>query len=146
MSVAYEYRPNVVIADSSNDTRDLLKYWLEAKGCRVLEAVNGEEVVELIRDERPDLLLMSLILPLLDGLEATRRVREHSKEHVFPIVCMSTYPTKEAESSALAAGCSSFIAKPFDFNFLNNLLSSLPQRETNDAKIAMAAKTAAICH
>ena len=125
MSVAYEYRPNVVIADSSKDTRDLLKCWLEAKGCRVVEAVNGEEVVELIRDERPDLLLMSLILPVLDGWEAARRVREQSQEHVFPIVCMSTYPTKEAESSALAAGCSSFIAKPLDFNFLSNLLIGL---------------------
>ena len=126
MQIADTYRPSVMIADGSKDTRDLLKYWLESKGCRVLEAVNGEEVVELSRDERIDLLLMSITLPLLDGLEATRRVRKRSRQDVFPIVCVSTYPTKEAESSALAAGCSSFIAQPFDFNFLNNLLSRLP--------------------
>jgi CheY-like chemotaxis protein len=117
--------PTVIIADYSKDTRDVLKCWLEMKGCRVVEASNGRQAVELTRGECPDLILMSMRMPVLGGLDATRRIREPGNGCFFPIVAMSTYPTSEAQESAMAAGCASFIAQPIDFDALGNLLNSL---------------------
>lgn len=117
--------PTVLVADSNEDTRFMLKYWLEAEGYGVVEAGNGQEAVELTRGRCPDLLLMSERMPVLDGLEAARRIRRQHKECVFPIVAMSTYPSEGAQAAALAAGCDSFVAEPIDFDLLGNLLSHL---------------------
>ena len=117
--------PTVMVAVSYEDTRFLLKHWLEAEGYAVVEAENGQEAVELTRRQCPDLILMSERMPVLDGLEAARRIRRRNKECVFPIVAMSTYPTKEAQGAALAAGCDSFVAEPIDFDLVGNLLSHL---------------------
>lgn len=117
--------PTVMVANYSGDTRELLRFRLESQGCRVVEAVNGHEAVELTRDRCPDLILMALRMPIRDGMDATRCIREHIKECKVPIVAMSTYPTSEEQASALAAGCSSFIAQPFDFAKLDDLLANL---------------------
>ena len=117
--------PTVLVADSYADTRFLLKHWLEAEGYGVVEAGNGQEAVELTRGRCPDLLLMSERMPVLDGLEAVRRIRRRDKECGCPIVAMSTYPSEEARAAALAAGCDSFVAEPFDFDLLGSLLSHL---------------------
>jgi len=123
---------SVVIADECQDTRELLRTWLEGEGCWVIEASNGEEALELIQVKCPDMILMATRLPGLDGLEATRRIRKNGRQCGFPIVCMSTYPTQEAEASALAAGCSSFIAKPLDFTILATLVRRLRSEELRD--------------
>ena len=115
----------VMVADGYGDTRFMLKYWLEAEGYGVVEAENGQEAVELTRCRCPDLLLMSERMPVLDGLEAVRRIRRQGKEWGCPIVAMSTYPSEEAQAAALAAGCDSFVAEPIDFDFLSELLSHL---------------------
>lgn len=132
--------PTVMVADYSEDTRDVLKYWLEMRGCRVVEATNGRQAFELTMRECPDLILMAMRMPLLGGLGATRRIRERVHTCVFPIVAMSTYPTKEAQAFALAAGCASFIAQPIDFDVLNTVLGSLLpesiQKQTTDAECA----------
>jgi CheY-like chemotaxis protein len=114
-----------MVADSYEDTRFMLKYWLEAEGYGVVEAGNGQEAVELTRGRCPDLLLMSERMPVLDGLEAARRIRRQGKGCACPIVAMSSYPTKEAQAAAFAAGCDSFVAEPIDFDLLGNLLSHL---------------------
>jgi CheY-like chemotaxis protein len=95
------------------------------KRCRVVEATNGQEAVDLALGECPDMILMDLLMPVLDGIDATRRIREHISECDIHIVAMSTYPTDEARANALAAGCSSFIAQPIDFDQLSDLLSHL---------------------
>ncbi len=118
-------RPRVMIADHSKDMRDLLKYWLEQKGCRVVEAANGDEAVELTRNECPDMILMSLRMPGRNGLDATRCIREHVGECDVPIVALSSYPTTDERTSALAAGCTWFIAQPIDFDSLDNIISRL---------------------
>ncbi|MDT7543519.1 MAG: two-component system, cell cycle response regulator DivK [Acidobacteriota bacterium] len=117
--------PSVMIADDSEDIRGLLRYWLEMKRCRVVEATNGQEAVDLARGECPDLILMDLLMPVLDGMDATRRIREHISECDVHIVVMSTCLTEEARAKALAAGCNSFLAQPIDFDQLSDLLSSL---------------------
>ena len=121
-------QPTVMVADNYEDTRSLLKFWLEARGCRVVEAANGQEAFELTGGACPDLLLMSLRMPVLDGFDATRRIRAHGQECVFPIVAMSTHPTVSERASAIAAGCNAFIAEPIDFDSLSGLLSHLLPR------------------
>lgn len=118
-------RPTVMVAEHSEDKREMLKFWLKVEGCRVVVAVNGQEAVELTRCGCPDLILMSLRMPVRDGLDATRCIREHVGECDVPIVAMSAYPTQEVQASALAAGCSSCIAQPIDLSLLGNLLKCL---------------------
>ncbi len=117
--------PSVMIAEASTDTRELLRYWLATKRCRVVEAMNGQEAVAMTRDDCPDLILMHLNMPVLDGLAAARCIREGIGGRDVPIVCMSTYPTKEVKATALAAGCSWFISQPIDFIRLGELLETL---------------------
>ena len=117
--------PSVMIAESSADTRELLRYWLEMKRCRVIEAMNGQEAIAMTLDDCPDLILMGLNMPVLDGLAAARRIRADAGDCHIPIVCMSTYPTKEARATALAAGCNQFISQPIDFEQLSEVLETL---------------------
>ncbi|MDT4953954.1 MAG: two-component system, cell cycle response regulator DivK [Acidobacteriota bacterium] len=117
--------PSVLVADDSKDTREILRRWLEMKRYRVVEAMNGQEVLDLTRGECPDLILMSMRMSVLDGLAAARCIRRDAGECDVPIVAMSTYPTKEEQAIALAAGCNWFIAQPIDFDHLSELLKSL---------------------
>jgi CheY-like chemotaxis protein len=114
-----------MVAEASADTRRLLRYWLESKNCRVVEAMNGQEAVIMTRNNCPDLILMGMNLPVLDGLAAARRIREDAGDGGVPIVGMSTYPTEEAQVTALAAGCNQFIAQPIDFDQLSAMLETL---------------------
>jgi two-component system CheB/CheR fusion protein len=125
MHASTPYRPRVMIADNSKDIRALLKFWLEQKGCRVVEAVDGDEAIKLARDDCPDLILMSLRMPVRSGLDATRCIREHIGECDVPIVALSAYPTTDEHTAALAAGCTWFIAKPIDFDRLDHLFNHL---------------------
>jgi CheY-like chemotaxis protein len=117
--------PSVMIAEAAADTRELLRYWLETKRCRVIEVVNGQEAVAMTHADRPDLILMGINMQVLDGLDAARRIRADAVLCGVPIVCMSTYPTKEAQATALAAGCNWFMAQPIDFDQLNKVLETL---------------------
>ena len=118
-------QPTVMIAANYEDTRFMLRFWLEAEGCRVVEAVNGQEAIDWTLGVCPDLILMSLRMPVRDGLDATRCIREHVGERGVPIVAMSTYPTVNERASALAAGCDAFIAEPIDFHSLGDLFRQL---------------------
>ena len=118
-------RPTVMVAHNHEDTRSLLRFWLESEGYDVVEAADGQEAVELTRVQCPDLLLMSERMPKLGGLEATRRIRQQGEECVFKILVLSSYPTPEAHAAAVNAGCDSFIPQPVDFALLGELLGRL---------------------
>lgn len=118
-------RPTVMVAHNDEDTRHLLRFWLEAEGYSVVEAADGQAAVELTRGHCPDLILMSERMPNLGGLDAARHIRRHSEECVFPIVALSSYPTAEARAAAVNAGCDSFVPQPVDFDFLGELLGRL---------------------
>jgi CheY-like chemotaxis protein len=117
--------PTVMVADNHEDTRHLLRFWLEAEGYRVVEAADGREAFELTEGECPDLIIMSTRMPVLDGLEAARLIRERGEERVFPIVAMSTHPTTREHALALAAGCDEFVAMPTPLRSLSKLVGRL---------------------
>jgi len=115
----------VMVAHYDQDTRSLLRVWLEAEGYGVVEAADGREAVELSCGACPDLILMSLRMPRLGGLEAAQHIRRDLKGCAFPIVALSAYPTPETQAEAVEAGCDSFVPQPIDFDFLGDLLSRL---------------------
>ncbi len=117
--------PVVLVVEDFEDNRFMMRRLLEMSGYRVLEAVNGEEAVELAQSERPQLILMDLSLPQLDGLAATRRIRQYAELRDVPIVAVSAHDTADFHADALAAGCNDYVTKPIDFDQLEALLSRL---------------------
>ena len=115
----------VLVVEDFEDNRFMMRRLLEMSGYRVVEAVNGQEAVEAARRERPDLILMDLSLPKLDGLAATRRIRQHDGLGQTPIVAVSAHDTADFHAEALAAGCNEYVTKPIDFDQLVKLLGRL---------------------
>ena len=121
----------ILVVEDFEETRSAIKLLLELRGYRVLEAVNGHEAVEIARRERPDLVLMDLSLPLLDGFAATRSIREETQLRDVPIVAVTAHATPDYRVKAFAAGCDEFVTKPIDFDKLGNLLSRLLRKASS---------------
>jgi CheY-like chemotaxis protein len=113
----------VLVVEDSADVRMMMRILLEMEGYRVVEAEDGLRAVELAIAERPALIMMDLHLPLLDGLGATGRIREHLRD--VRVVALSGYETPEHRMAALAAGCTDYLVKPLDFKQLDRILAGL---------------------
>ena len=118
-------RPTVLVVEDFEDNRFMMKRLLEMSGYRVVEAVNGNQAVESAATERPDIILMDLSLPQLDGLAATRRIRAQENARKVPIVAVSAHDSADFHAEALAAGCNEYVTKPIDFDQLVQLLDRL---------------------
>ena len=125
MSKNGETDKTVLVVEDFEDNRFMMRKLLEMSGYHVVEAENGQQAVEVARRTQPDLILMDLSLPLLDGLAATRRIREQSPLQKIPIVAVSAHDTADFHADALAAGCNEYVTKPIDFDDLEALLSRL---------------------
>ena len=114
--------PLVLVVEDFEDTRVLMRRFLEMGGCRVVEAADGREALERARSERPQLILMDLNMPVLDGFTAALRIRERDETRNVPIVAITAYDTAEFRAAARAVGCTGYIAKPLDFGELMTLV------------------------
>lgn len=103
----------LLIVDDSRENRDYLVQLLE-KDFRVLVAEDGKRAVEMTREQHPDLVLMDLSLPIVDGWEATRAIKGDATCGSIPIIAVSAHATAQDRADAQAAGCSEFLAKPVD--------------------------------
>ena len=118
--------PTVVVAEDSRDTREMLRRALEVKGYRVLEAENGRVAVQLARTYKPNLILVDLNMPELDGLETIKYVRMmKGAQDQVPIVAMTAFDVFGMEEAALEAGCNEYLIKPFDLEELDKKLRGL---------------------
>ena len=115
----------VLLVEDTEDNRFMMRRLLEMSGYQVVEATNGEEAVKLAQSENPQLILMDLSLPIIDGLAATRAIRKLDGFEEVPIVAVSAHATSDFQAEALAAGCNSYITKPIDFSELEGLLARL---------------------
>lgn len=115
----------VLLVEDTEDNRFMMRRLLELSGYEVAEARNGEEAVRVAGEKRPEMILMDLSLPIIDGLAATRRIRALPGFEKVPIVAVSAHDTADFHAEALAAGCNSYITKPIDFGQLEQLISSL---------------------
>jgi two-component system, cell cycle response regulator DivK len=119
----------VLLVEDTEDNRFMMRRLLEMTGYRVVEAMNGEEAVKLARTEMPQLILMDLSLPVIDGLAATRLIRKIPHFEATPIIAVSAHDTSDFQSEAIQAGCNGYITKPIDFNELEALISELLTRK-----------------
>lgn len=115
----------VVIVEDHDDTREMLAVLYRTWGCRVVEATNGLEAVEVASREHPELILMDGSLPYLDGLGATRRIRKNNLLSDIKIIALNGWGTPSYTAAALAAGCDDCIVKPLDLERLRIDLNDL---------------------
>ncbi|HVF56848.1 MAG TPA: response regulator [Pyrinomonadaceae bacterium] len=115
----------VLVVDDFEDTRRMLRRMLETVSYEVLEAANGQEAVEVAQRTRPDLILMDLNMPVLDGFTATIRLREYETTRDVPVVAVTAHDTAQFRAAARAVGCDDYVIKPLDFDSLLVLLERL---------------------
>ncbi|HJX93892.1 MAG TPA: response regulator [Pyrinomonadaceae bacterium] len=115
----------ILVVDDFDDTRLLLRIWLERRGFRVVEAENGLEAIRRATSETPDLIIMDMEMPRLDGLSATRRIREVPSLSKIPIVAVSAYGADQFRELALATGCDEYVSTPFEPTTLETIIRSL---------------------
>lgn len=113
----------VMVVDDSDDIRQLICMQLRCKGYRVLEAANGKEAVELAERSHPGLILMDLRMPVMDGYEATRRIKALPGFFEVPVVAISASCDLSNSHKALEAGCVACVSKPIDFTSFDDLVS-----------------------
>jgi CheY-like chemotaxis protein len=118
----YIMNKKVLIAEDYRDAREMMKYLLEFYGYDVLEASDGDEAVKNAKQYHPDLILMDLMMPRMDGLTATRLIRENKSLENVPIIALTALGNA-VEEVAIASGCNEVVEKPMDFNRLEPLLS-----------------------
>lgn len=119
----------VLVVEDFEDNRFMMRRLLEMSGYRVIEAEDGEQAIALAASELPDLILMDLSLPVLDGLAATRGIRQNANLRHVPIVAVSAHDTADFHAEALAAGCNEYVTKPIDFDEMEILLQRLLAKE-----------------
>ena len=104
----------ILVVEDNMVNRRLVEFLLRSKGYRVLQATAALEAFEILKTERPDLILMDVQLPGMDGLEATRKLKENPVTRDIPVVAVTSYAMKGDREKALAAGCVGYITKPID--------------------------------
>jgi two-component system, cell cycle response regulator DivK len=103
----------ILIVEDQEDNRSILRDLLSTAGYQLIEAMDGEEGVRLAERERPDLILMDIQLPIVDGYEATRRIKGSAELKSIPIIAVTSYALSGDEAKARAAGCDGYVTKPF---------------------------------
>jgi len=132
--------PRVLVVDDTQDNLVLISLAVQEMNCRVVTAVNGEDALTVALLAEPDLILMDIAMPKLDGIEATRLIRQQGKLQDVPIVILSAFDTDSFRERAIAAGVNGYFTKPVDFERLRHFILKLLSGEPRDD----AAVTAAI--
>ena len=103
----------ILVVEDQEDLRAILRDFLSASGYTVIEAVDGAESVAKAASERPDLVLMDIQLPVLDGYDATRQIKALPGVGTIPIIAVSSFAMKGDEEKARASGCDDYVTKPY---------------------------------
>ena len=103
----------ILIVEDQADNRQIIRDMLGATDYEITEAENGEQALAAIAKQRPDLILMDIQLPIMDGYEATRRIKADPTTKSIPIIAVTSYALSGDEQKARAAGCDDFVSKPY---------------------------------
>jgi CheY-like chemotaxis protein len=120
--------PRILLVEDNEMNRDMLSRRLERKGFTVLVAVDGAEGVAKARGELPDLILMDMNLPILDGWEATRQIKADDLTRTIPVIGLTAHAMAGDREKCLQAGCDQYDTKPVDFtSLLGKIREFLPE-------------------
>jgi CheY-like chemotaxis protein len=122
--------PQILVVEDDEMNRDSLTRLLRRRGYEMLTACDGLEGVMVGQSEMPDLILMDMSLPVLDGWEATRRLKAAPKTQAIPIIALTAHAMAADRDKALAAGCDDYDSKPIDLKRLLPKIEALLRRET----------------
>jgi len=117
--------PTILLVEDNEMNRDMLSRRLERKGYRVVLAVDGQNGVEMAAAHAPDLVLMDMSLPVLDGWEATRRLKAAPATRHVPVIALTAHAMAGDREKAIGAGCDDFDTKPVDFARLVEKIEAL---------------------
>lgn len=110
--------PTLLLVEDNEFNRDMLSRRLQRRDFNVLIAVDGQQGIEVARQSKPDLILMDMDLPVLDGWEATRQLKGDDNTRSIPVIALTAHALQSDCDRAFAAGCDDFATKPIDFNTL----------------------------
>jgi CheY-like chemotaxis protein len=120
----------ILLVEDNEMNRDMLVRRLEKRGYDVVVAVDGGQGVSMARDESPDLILMDMSLPVIDGWEATRQIKGAPETSAIPVIALTAHAMQGDREQALAAGCEDFDTKPVQFAGLVAKIEALLSRPT----------------
>src|SRR5438094_10642775 len=103
----------ILVVEDHEDNRRIVRDLLTRSGYEIIEAVTGEEGVTLAETQHPDLILMDIQLPLIDGYEAARRIKVNQALHHIPIIAVTSYALSGHDVKAFASGCGDYVGKPY---------------------------------
>jgi two-component system cell cycle response regulator DivK len=120
----------ILLVEDNEMNRDMLKRRLKRKGYDVFIAVDGAEGVELSQTQHPDLILMDMSLPVMDGWQATQKIKTHPKTKNIPVIALTAHAMAGDREKCLAAGCNDYDTKPIEFPRLLQKIEVLLQQST----------------
>jgi len=103
----------ILIVEDTDDNRQILRDLLSSAGFDLIEAIDGESGIAMAQAHKPDLILMDIQLPVMDGYEATRRIKADPALSHIPVIAVTSFALSGAEEKTRAAGCDAYVAKPF---------------------------------
>lgn len=108
----------ILVVDDNQDSRELVVKILKNKGYQMIEAIDGEDALQKANTERPDLILMDISIPKMDGYEVTRKLKGQEEFKEIPIIALTAHAMKGDREKALGAGCDGYIPKPINIREL----------------------------
>jgi two-component system, cell cycle response regulator DivK len=115
----------ILVVEDVDDNRYFMRLELEQLGYLVIEAEDGAKAVEIALRERPDIILMDLTLPVMDGLAATAMIRNHEEMREVPIIAVTAHQATDLRAEAKASGFNAYVTKPIDIAWLDELIKGL---------------------
>jgi two-component system, cell cycle response regulator DivK len=115
----------VLVVEDAEDARYLMRLELESLGYLVIEAEDGKKAVEMALHDRPDIILMDLSLPVMDGFAAAEEIRASDGLHAVPIIAVTAHQETDFRAGAKAAGFDAYVTKPIDIKWLSELIEGL---------------------
>lgn len=117
--------PKILLVEDNEMNRDMLSRRLVRNGFEVVMAVDGQQGVDMATSEKPDLILMDMSLPVMDGWEATRRVKADASTKTIPVIALTAHAMVQDKEKAMAAGCDDFDTKPVELPRLLGKINAL---------------------
>lgn len=115
----------ILLVEDDEMNRDMIARQLKWEGFQIIMAGDGLQAISLAQDERPDLILMDMGLPVLDGWQATSRIKANPATQAIPIIALTAFAMSEDRSRSLAAGCNAYETKPINFSRLLSIMRQL---------------------